>query len=43
MSEKKIAFKPAYGTRQKIDETNISPGFIYFSTDSGEIFLDTEP
>lgn len=42
MSEKKIAFKPAYGTRQKIDETNISPGFIYFSTDSGEIFLDTE-
>jgi len=42
MSEQKIAFKPAYGTRQKIDQTNISPGFIYFSTDSGEIFLDTK-
>ena len=42
MSEKKIAFNPVYGTKERIDEQNHVPGYIYFSTDSGEIYLDTE-
>ena len=42
MSENKIAFNPVYGTKERIDETDHVPGYIYFSTDSGEIYLDTE-
>ena len=36
-----IPFKPVYGTKEKIDECEHAQGYIYFSTDSGEIFLDT--
>ena len=42
MSENRIAFNPVYGTKERIDEQRHIPGYIYFSTDSGEIYLDTE-
>lgn len=42
MSERKISFNPVYGTKEKIDRAEHKSGYIYFSTDSGEIFLDTE-
>ena len=42
MSERKIPFNPVYGTKEKIDQQDLTAGYIYFSTDSGEIYLDTE-
>lgn len=42
MSGKKIAFIPFYAKKDKIIATEQKPGHIYFSTDSGEIYLDTE-
>ena len=42
MSERKIPFNPVYGTKEKIDQQDLVAGYIYFSTDSGEIYLDTE-
>ena len=36
----KIKFIPVYGKKASIDEQVKKPGHIYFSTDSGEIFLD---
>lgn len=41
MSENKIAFSPVYGPKASIDNFPHSTGCIYFSTDSGEIYLDT--
>ena len=41
MSDRKIAFTPVYGTKDKILNAEHVSGHIYFSTDSGEIYLDT--
>ena len=42
MSEKKIPFYPTFGTKSSVDQTSFEAGRIYFTTDSGEIFLDTD-
>lgn len=42
MSDKKLSFIPVYGTKEKVEAQERKAGYIYFTTDSGEIFLDTE-
>ena len=41
MSERRIPFIPVYCRKETIDTMDRQPGYIYFSTDSGEIYLDT--
>lgn len=38
----KIPFVPFQGTEDLINKTDRAPGSLYFATDSGKIFLDTE-
>lgn len=37
-----IPFRPIQGTEEIIQKQSHQPGFVYFATDSGKIFLDTE-
>lgn len=37
-----MPFRPIQGTEEVITKQVLAPGFVYFATDSGKIFLDTE-
>lgn len=37
-----MPFRPIQGTEEIISKQDLAPGFVYFATDSGKIFLDTE-
>ena len=37
-----IPFRPFQGTETLIEKQTRYPGHVYFATDSGKIFLDTE-
>ena len=38
----KLFFNPVRGTEAQIEKNAITNGFLYFATDSGKIYLDTE-
>jgi hypothetical protein len=38
----KLFFNPVRGTEASIENFKITEGFIYFATDSGKIYLDTD-
>jgi len=40
MSDNKIPFMPVYGSKATVDTQSKIAGHIYFTTDSGEIYLD---
>ena len=42
MSINSLSFRPVQGTERKIKAQSTEDGRIYFATDTGKIFLDTD-